>query len=69
MIVVWLFLVVPSLCLQFVSVVFPDCTHFLFFANPRIIFKALPDKIDSKRHLPSILDICYYICQKLTEID
>ena len=29
-IVVWLFLVVPWVCLQFVSVVFPDHTHLLF---------------------------------------
>ena len=30
-IVVWLFLVVPWVCLQFVVVVFPDLTHLLFF--------------------------------------
>ena len=30
-IVVWLFLVVPWVCLQFVIVVFPDHTHLLFF--------------------------------------
>ena len=29
--VVWLFLVVPWVCLQFVIVVFPDHTHLLFF--------------------------------------
>ena len=29
-IVVWLFLAVPWVCLQFVSVVFPDHTHLLF---------------------------------------
>ena len=29
-IVVWLFLVVPVVCLQFVIVVFPDHTHLLF---------------------------------------
>ena len=29
-IVVWLFLVVPWVCLQFVIVVFPDHTHLLF---------------------------------------
>ena len=29
-IVVWLFLAVPLVCLQFVIVVFPDHTHFLF---------------------------------------
>ena len=33
-IVVWLFLVVPWVCLQFVIVVFPDHTHyFLYFRN------------------------------------
>ena len=31
-IVVWLFLAVPRLCLQFVIVVFPDHTHFLFLS-------------------------------------
>ena len=30
-IVVWLFLTVPWVCLQFVIVVFPDQTHFLFY--------------------------------------
>ena len=29
-IVVWLFLVVPLVCLQFVIVVFPEHTHLLF---------------------------------------
>ena len=29
-IVVWLFLTMPRVCLQFVIVVFPDHTHFLF---------------------------------------
>ena len=31
MVVVWLFLAVPWVCLQFVIVVFPDHTHLLFF--------------------------------------
>ena len=30
MIVVWLFLTIPWVCLQFVIVVFPDHTHLLF---------------------------------------
>ena len=30
-IVVWLFLAVPWVCLKFVIVVFPDHTHLLFF--------------------------------------
>ena len=30
-IVVWLFLAVPWVCLQFVTVVFPDHTHLLVF--------------------------------------
>ena len=30
MVVVWLFLAVPWVCLRFVIVVFPDHTHFLF---------------------------------------
>ena len=32
-IVVWLFLVVPSACLQFVIVVFPDHTYLLFLPS------------------------------------
>ena len=32
-IVVWLFLAVPWVCLQFVIVVFPDHTHLLFFLD------------------------------------
>ena len=31
MMVVWLFLAVPWVCLQFVIVVFPDHTHLLFW--------------------------------------
>ena len=31
-IVVWLFLAVPWVCLQFVIVVFPDHTHLLFLS-------------------------------------
>ena len=31
MIVVWLYLAVPGVCLQLVIVVFPDHTHLLFF--------------------------------------
>ena len=30
MIVVWLFLTMPRVCLEFVIVVFPDYTHLLF---------------------------------------
>ena len=30
-VVVWLFLAVPWVCLQFLSVLFPDHTHLLFF--------------------------------------
>ena len=30
-IVVWLFLTIPRVCLQFMIVVFPDHTHLLFF--------------------------------------
>ena len=33
MIVVWLFLAVPWVCLQFLIVVFPDHTYFIFFIS------------------------------------
>ena len=32
-IVVWLFLAMPRVCLQFVIVVFPDYTHLLFLSS------------------------------------
>ena len=38
MIVVWLFLEVPWVCLQFVIVTFPDHTHLLFFIFSKIYF-------------------------------
>ena len=34
MIVAWLFLTMPRVCLQFVIVVFPDHTHLLFLPVP-----------------------------------
>ena len=33
MIVVWFFLMMPRVCLQFVIVVFPDQTHLLFLCK------------------------------------
>ena len=36
-IVVWLFLAVPWVCLQFVIVVFPDHTHLLFLHATKLI--------------------------------
>ena len=35
-IVMWLFLAVPWVCLQFVIVVFPDHTHLLFFMTSSV---------------------------------
>ena len=37
-IVVWLFLAVPWVCLQLVVVVFPDNTHVLFYSAYLIMF-------------------------------
>ena len=37
-IVVWLFLMMPGVCLQFVIVVFPDQIHLLFLSNVKNIF-------------------------------
>ena len=37
--VVWLFLAVPWVCLQFVIVVFPDHSHLLFLVGEKYIFK------------------------------
>ena len=36
-IVVWLFLMVPWICLHFVIVVFPDHTHLLLHAQPYLL--------------------------------
>ena len=35
--VVWLFLVVPWVCLQFMNLVFPDHTHLLFFRVSQLV--------------------------------
>ena len=32
-IVMWLFLLMPQVCLQFVILVFPDHTHYFFISN------------------------------------
>ena len=36
-IVVWLFLVVPWVCLQFMNLVFPDHTHLLLFVFSQLV--------------------------------
>ena len=41
LIVVWLFLTMPSVCLQFVIVVFPVHTHFLFLAKQQTGYQYL----------------------------
>ena len=46
-IVVWLFLAVPWVCLQFVIVVFPDHTHLLFFQRTNI-YRQSTSKASSK---------------------
>ena len=53
MLVVWLFLVVPWVCLQFVIVVFPEYTHLLFY----IRFKQKLILHDKKRTLFSMKDL------------
>ena len=40
-IVVWLFLMVPWVCLQFMIVVFPDHTHLLFCVSQLVQFAVL----------------------------
>ena len=41
MIVVWLFLAVPWVCLQFAIVVFPDHTHLLFLVEVYLVISRL----------------------------
>ena len=45
-IVVWLFLVVPWICLQFVIVVFPDHTHLQFLID-LMINKGVQQKVQA----------------------
>ena len=52
LIVVWLFLAVPWVCLQFVIVVFPDHTHLLFL---------LSNEIDQDVCLVSFLRVEFFI--------
>ena len=40
-IVVWLFVVVPWICLQFVIVVFPDHTHYVSLYLPVLVMDLL----------------------------
>ena len=41
LIVVWLFLAVPWVCLQFVIVVFPDHTHFFLLYTMQSLYNAM----------------------------
>ena len=43
-IVVWLFLVVPWVCLQFVILVFHDHTHLLFLPAPHVVIELIACK-------------------------
>ena len=54
-VVVWLFLMVPLVCLQFVIVVFPDHTHLIFVVQMGILMK----KFDIYKYIlwPSFLKI------------
>ena len=42
--VVWLFLAVPLVCLRFVIVVFPDHTHLLFLSEPSMLANVTSNK-------------------------
>ena len=44
-IVVWLFLTMPRMCLQFVIVVLPDHTHLVFLNGGRVLFESSPSII------------------------
>ena len=54
-IVVWLFLTMPRVCLQFASVVFPDHTHLLFWMLGLFYFCFLDNKVATFK-LPSPLE-------------
>ena len=50
-IVVWLFLAVSRVCLQFVIVIYPDHTQFLFFINSSYMNKDSVFKKSIKQYL------------------
>ena len=61
MIVVWLLLAVPWVCLQFVIVVFPDHTHLLFLAQNYI------DKLKVFHWVQNVfllLQICFHFVMR-----
>ena len=64
-IVVWLFLPVPWVCLQFVIVVFPDHTHFLF------LLLSNHKGSDQPAHLHSLIStlVIGYLKSKVTRKD
>ena len=55
-IVVWLYLAVPCVCLQFVIVVFPDHTHLLF-----IIFSKYEVCIFLRINLNIYFERCFFL--------
>ena len=61
--VVWLFLGVPWVCLQFVVVVFPDHTHLLFFGNGFVQFINIenPFRIEKVKEILTIYIVIIHI--------
>ena len=61
-IAVWLFLAVPWVFLQFVIVIFPDHTHYLFLVNPCLLYQCYYRKIYQNERIkkPYCL-LCYYL--------
>ena len=49
---VWLFLLVPWVCLQFVIVVFPDHTHLLFFRG-----NSGPDPLEKQKAIKPAFNV------------
>ena len=68
MFVVWLFLAVPWVCLQFLIVVFPDHAHLLFLTGNRYMDCAIefepPQRGGSKMISQTILAIQIYNFRK-----
>ena len=56
LIVVWLFLAVPWDCLQFVIVIFPDLTRYLF-ADDTVLFA------ESAEELQTALNAMFFYCE------
>ena len=67
-VVVWLFLAVPWVCLQFVNVVFPDHTHLLFLVIQGIKQLRLSNFAGIPLNRPAFFPLISYVLITFTNI-